>query len=469
MGGLVHFGTDGWRERVDEGFDDENVVRVADAIGRVWSAVRGGSTVYVGYDTRAGAARFARLAGEVIASHGLTVAVSDAPCPTPALSWAVSHDDAACGGVMFTASHNPEEYQGIKIRMADGGAAPKEFTDEVELAVAPDPTPSRGSVSFRDIVSPYLEALSGLVDAGAISRAGISVVHDPMYGATCSCLRKVLGRCGVPVDEIHADAGNGFHDLHPEPIEPWVDECEQRVVSSSASVGLVNDGAGERLGVVDERGRFVAPHKILSLVIGHLVENRGMRGRVVVTAPTSSIVVRQAERLGCPVNVVPVGFKWIYGQMKRGDVLIGGEESGGFGVPAHMYERDGLANALLLCELLATAGKSLGTLVDELEQAVGRMYYARRDLRIPIEIIEVLKNLLPGMNPPEVAGKVPVEVSHKDGVRLAFEDGSWVMVRASGTEPVVRVYAEAPDIPTRDALLAAACDLVRSPEAETVA
>ncbi len=462
-GSTVHFGTDGWRARIDEAFTDDNVVRVADAIGSVWEEASRGAIVYVGYDTREGAARFARLVGEVLSARGLCAFVSDVACPAPALSWAVAHDMRACGGIMLTASHNPEEYQGIKIRMPDGGAAPKEFTDEVELRMAAEPTSRRGSISFRDIVTPYLEGLAAAVDADAISRAGLKVVHDPMYGSARGCLARVLRGMGVEVHEIHADDVEGFCGLHPEPVEPWVDECEQAVLAEGAAAGLVNDGAGARFGLVDERGRLVGPHVVLSLVLGHLVRNRGMSGRVVVTASTSAMALALADLLGCQASVVPVGFKWVYAEMKRGDVLLGGEESGGIGVPAHMLERDGLLTALLLCELMAMSGKGIAQLVDELEQAVGRMCYVRRDLRMPVELIEMLKNLLPGMNPPELAGRVPVEVSHKDGLRMMFEDGSWAMIRPSGTEPLVRVYAEAGDVQSRDDILEAAVELARAP------
>ena len=462
MIGSVHFGTDGWRARLDEDFNDENVVRVADALGGVWERTNPGATVYVGYDTRADAARFARLAGEVIASHGLVVTVSERHCPAPALSWTVAHDRSACGGIMLTAAHNPSEYQGFKVRMADGGAAPKEFTDQLEMAIDSDATPRRGRVSFQDIVSPYLDDLISLVDADAISSAQLKVVHDPMYGATRGYMADALRRLGVDVVEIHAEDAADFNDLHPEPVEPWVDECEAAVVSERACIGLVNDGGGARAAAIDEKGAFIAPHKVFCLIMQHLVENRGKSGRAVVTVSSSVMAMRQAKRLGCPVTVVPVGFKWIYGEMLKGDVLLGGEESGGIGIPDHLLERDGMLANLLLCELVAKTGKTLGQLVAELEGAVGSMHYARRDLRLPVEVIETLKMMLPGMNPPEVAGMEPVEVSHKDGLRITFEDGAWLLLRPSDTEQVVRVHAEAASVEQRDALLEAGVSAARS-------
>ena len=227
------------------------------------------------------------------------------------------------------------------------------------------------------------------------------------------------------------------------------------------SAGLINDGDADRVGAVDEHGTFVSPHKIIALVAGHLVRNRGMQGRVVLNLSTSTLTKRVCRALGCRVTVRPVGFKHIYKEMCKGDVLIGGEEAGGIGIPAHMRERDGLLVNLMLCELMAQTGKTLGALVAEMEEAFGALVYGRRDLRLENEVIEMFRTMLPGLNPHEIAGETPVAVSHMDGLRLEFADESWLLLRPGGTEPVVRVYAEAPTARRRDALLEAGCDLAR--------
>ena len=461
MGAMIHFGTDGWRARLDGGFTEENVVRVADAAGRLWSRSFPGAIVYVGFDTRPGAERFARLAGMVLAGHGLVVKVSDRYVPTPALSWAVSRDMRVCGGLMITGSHNPNDYLGIKLRVADGGAGSTDFYEDLEREIDPEPTDARGPIAMADFVTPYLDELTGLVDGELIAQAGLKVVYDPMYGSARNYLPDVLRVLGVGVAQIHGRDDEGVDDIHPEPIEPWVDDCEQAVVEYGAQAGLVNDGDGDRVGAVDERGRYVSPQKIIALVLVHLVRNRGMSGRVVVNLSTSTLVRRVAKGLGCRVTVKPIGFKHIYEEMLKGDVLLGGEEAGGIGSPEHILERDGLLMNLLLCEYMAHEGKPLGVLVDELEAEYGRQYYARRDLRLESEIIEMLRTLLPGLNPPVVAGCQPVNVSHMDGLRLGFEDESWMLLRPSGTEPLVRVYAEAPTIEKRDELLDAGCDIAR--------
>ena len=461
MGAMIHFGTDGWRSRTDGDFTDENVIRVADAAGAVWAQASPGAIVYVGFDTRPGAERFAHLAAKVLAGRGLVAKVCDRYTPTPALSWTVSRDDRACGGFMVTGSHNPNDYLGIKLRVSDGGAGSADFYEEVERAIDPDPTEVRGPFSVTDFVTPYLDHLTTLVDGDAIAAARLKIVYDPLYGSARGYLPQVMRALGVEVAEIHGRLDEETDEIHPEPIEPWVDDCEQTVVSTGACAGLLNDGDGDRVGAVDERGRFISPQKIIALILGHLSVNRGMTGRVVLNLSSSVVPRHVARALDCRVSIKPIGFKHIYEEMRKVDVLLGGEEAGGIGVSSHMPERDGLLMNLLLCELMAMTEKPLGELVDMLEQSCGHYYYARRDLRLESEIIEMLRTMLPGLNPPVVAGRSPVAVSHMDGLRLEFEDESWLLLRPSGTEPLVRVYAEAATVEQRDMLLDAGSDIAR--------
>ena len=461
MGAMIHFGTDGWRARADADFTEENVVRVADAAAECWSRRAPGSTVYVGYDTRLGAEFFARVAAGVLGAHGLSVKLCDRFAPTPALSWAVAADPAACGGLMITGSHNPMGYLGIKLRVEDGTIGFADFYEEVEQLVPPDATGRRGPFELVDFCTPYLERLLTLVDMQAISDARLKVVYDPMYGAASGYFSGLLVSSGVETAEIHSAGETGWADIHPEPIEPWVDACERAVVRCEANLGLVNDGDADRVGAVDENGRFVSQQKLIGLLLGHLAVDRGMTGRVVLNLSTSVFVRRIAQRLGLRVVVKPVGFIHIYRELSKGGVLIAGEEAGGIAVPAFMPERDGLLMNLLLLELMAQTGKSLATLVAETEARFGSCFYARRDLRMPPEEIEVLRTMLPGLNPPLVAGRTASAVSHMDGLRMEFEDESWLLLRPSGTEPLVRVYAEAPTIELRDKLLDEGCAIAR--------
>lgn len=461
MGAMIHFGTDGWRARLDGDFTESNVARVADAVAKYWSRQSQGALVYIGFDTRPGAERFACLAGRVLAGYGLVVKVASRYVPTPALSWTVARDGRAVGGLMITGSHSPNDYQGIKVRVADGGVGSPEMYEELDQLIDPRPSDVRGPIERSDFLLPYFDHLYTMVDSEAIARAGLKVVYDPLYGSASGYFANLLRTMGVEVVELHGEADEDVDTSHPEPIEPWVDDCEQSVLACGACAGLVNDGDGDRVGAVDEHGRFIGSQKVISIVLGHLCLNRGMQGRAVLNISSSTLTRRVAKALGCKLSIKPVGFQHIYREMLKKDVLLGGGEAGGIGIAEHMPERDGLLTNLLLCEAMAVTGKTLGELVDLLEDKYGRYYYARRDLRLDPEVIETLRTMLPGLNPPTVAGHVPVSVSHMDGLRLEFNDESWLLLRPSGTEPVVRIYAEASSIEHRDELLDAGSDIAK--------
>lgn len=461
-GDIIRFGNDGWRARFDDGFDADSVARVADALGLLWADGAPGATVYVGYDTRHDSVELARLAAGVIASYGLVVRVSDTPCPTPAVAWACANDPAAVGSVVITASELSCEYGGLLVRGADGGPATRDFIDALERAISLTPPSGRGAFEERDLVSPYLEALLARVDRGAISSARPRVVVDAMYGAASGHLARLLTEAGCDVVEIHVEQREDFGGIHPDPRDPWADACEQAVVAHGAQLGVLLDGDGDRAGVVDERGVLLPARVLVPMVLGDLVMAHGSHGRVVTTLTCSACIDREAERLGCEVTRVPVGFSRIYRETLEADVVMGVEEYGGVCVPDHLHERDGLLVCLLAVEMLARSGKTLSSMVSELEGAIGSMSYARRDLRLESATSQAFRNVLPGLNPGALAGREPVEVSHADGLKVQFEDDSWVLVRPSRTSSVVRVYAEAATARDRDELLSAACGLVRS-------
>lgn len=461
MSAIIHFDTGGWRARLDGDFTHENVARVADAAARIWAQSVEHDCAYVAYDARPGARDFAELAARVIAARGIKVYLSAACVPLPALTWALVSDTRSCGGLMITGSHHPIEYLGVKLRMADGGTANTDFNEALEDAVEPEAPAARGSFEELDIMRPYLEHLAASVDGQLISAAHLKVVYDPLYGAGRGCMPKLLKSMGVEVREIHNVPDEERDVFHPEPVEPWVDDCEEAVVSGGAHIGLVTDGDGDRVGAVDENGKFVSADTILALLTGHLIENRGESGRVVINQTSSVLVRRFARAMGCRVTVKPVGFKHIYREIAKGDVLIAGEETGGIACPSYMPERDGLFAALLLCELMAKTGKPLGVLVEELESAFGKMRHAKKDIRLEAEEIETFRMMVPGLNPETVAGMQPTTVSHMDGLKLEFADGSWILLRPSREEPVVRIHVEAETVEKRDILLEKACDLAR--------
>ncbi len=450
----IHFGTDGWRALIGDDFTFFALRRVADASGRVISADHPGGLVIIGYDTRFQAGTFAAAAAEVLASHGLRVKVSDRYCPTPALCWNVARDEEAVAGIMLTASHNPAPYLGFKLRMEDGGASPVSFTDRVESELRDEAPTGRGAFESADLMGPYLADLATLVDADAIRAAGLKVAVDPLFGAGRGYLAGVLRDLGVEVKELHGEDNPGFGGLHPEPIPPHIDEVRELVHATGLDAAFITDGDADRIGAADRHGEFVNPHRILCLVARHLAEDKGQRGSIVKTLSTSVLVDRLGARLGVEVVTTPVGFKWIYEEMVKGGVMIGGEESGGIGIPSHVRERDGLLMALMLVEMMAQKRRGLGDLVTDLLDLTGPMEYLRVDLRMAPEAKDAFVDSIPYLAPSEVAGLAVKDIVRVDGIKFLLPDDAWLLLRPSGTEPLVRVYAEAPSMGVVDDLLA---------------
>ncbi len=466
----IHFGTDGWRAIIGEDFTPDNLNRVIDAAARVFKedAVAAGrdadhpGTLIVGHDCRQDAHAYAELAAQVAAGHGFNVLLTEDYCPTPTLCWSVAHNDDAVGGIMLTSSHNPAEYLGVKLRMADGGASPAEFTDRVEAVLPSKPTDILGPFTEVDLMTDYLAALRELVDVEAIRAANLRVVVDPLFGAGRLYLAGLLRDMGVEVCEIDNVEDPTFDGLHPEPIQPWVDRGLAKVKELGYDALFVNDGDADRIAAGDSRGNFVNPHRIITLLTQHMVE-RGETGRVVSTVTASAMLDRMCRKLGLELVSTPVGFKWIYAEMEKGGVMIGGEESGGIGLPNHVKERDGLLMALLLTECMAQSGKDLGTLVDEMLDDIGRLEFGRRGLAItPEQIARFRAEIMPSYAVDEFCGKAVTDIDRRDGVKLLLEGDAWVMMRPSGTEPLVRVYAEAATTEEVEELLNAAEQVVTS-------
>lgn len=466
----IHFGTDGWRAIIGEDFTPDNLNRVVAAAARIFKeeAVAAGrdadapGTLIVGHDCRQDAHAYAELAAQVAAGEGFNVLLTEDYCPTPTLCWSVAHNDDAVGGIMLTSSHNPAEYLGVKLRMADGGASPAEFTDRVEAVLPPEPTDILGPFQTADLMTDYLAALRELVDVEAIRGAGLRVVCDPLYGAGRHYLADLLRDMGVEVVEIHNAEDPTFAGLHPEPIQPWVDEGLAKVGELGYDALFINDGDADRIAAGDSRGNYVNAHRIITLLTKHMVD-RGETGRVVSTVTASAMLDRMCRKLGLELVSTPVGFKWIYGEMEKGGVMIGGEESGGIGLPDHVKERDGLLMALLLTECMAQSGKDLGTIVDEMLADIGRLEFARRGLSITDEQMARFRaETVPTYTADEIAGKRVLDVDRRDGVKLLLEGDAWVMMRPSGTEPLVRIYAEAATTDEVNELLDAAETVVTS-------
>lgn len=457
--GEITFGTDGWRGVIAEGFTFANVARVGVAVAeylrdprrkglppyRAWGVPHRppAAGVLVGYDTRFLSPQFAaRLAG-ALAEAGVPAQVTDAPVPTPALSAAVVDQGLACG-LMITASHNPPQWSGVKLKPEYGGSATAELTALVEAHLPADPPPPADvAVEAVSVREGYLARLRKAVNLRDLSRAPLYVVVDAMYGSAQGYLPQLLGEARIPHLAIRSTVDPLFGGRKPEPLPENVVPLKAVIRSLRArgriAVGLVTDGDGDRAAAMDERGEFLDTHRTAALLLWHLARHRGLQGRVLKSFALTDMIGKLADHLGVPWREIPVGFKWAVEDLVRGEAGFAGEESGGYGYAWHLPERDGVLSNLLLLELVAATGRSLGQLVEELFALVGPHHYARRDLELPTRL-EVVEKLT--ASPPErLGGQRVVKVETLDGLKLRLERG-WILFRASGTEPILRLYCE---------------------------
>ena len=462
----IEFGTDGWRARIGEGFIFENVERVAAAVAdyvrEEGDHKRG---LLVGYDTRFLSPEAAELAADVVAAHGVPVTLADRPTPTPAISYAVLTRQAA-GALMVTASHNPYRWNGIKFKAPYGGSALPSIIKRIELHLE---RPSsrralRESRESADLVTPYLEHLWSSIDLKAIHASGRRFVIDPMFGAGRGLIARLFAGAGIPHLEIHGEHNPLFPGINPEPIEPHVADLEQAVTQGGYDAGFATDGDADRVGAVDRDGSFIDSHKIFSILLLHLAEDLKLTGGVVKTFSTTRMIDHLAAKFGLPLTVTPIGFKYICELMLEGDVLIGGEESGGIAIKGHPPERDGILNSLLLAEVMARRNRTLGELVHELEEEFGPHVYNRIDLEIGRPAILRLLSRLRHHRFNQFAGRRISSVESLDGCKLLFGSSAWLLVRPSGTENLLRLYAEAPTREEVDQLLGAMVTLAREEE-----
>jgi phosphomannomutase len=456
----IKFGTDGWRGVIAQDFTFANVQRVAEAIAQ-YVCVEGDPAkgLVVGYDTRFLSAEFARLASEAVAAAGIPVTLAGNATPTPAVSYAVVARQTA-GAIILTASHNPYRWNGVKFKAPYGGSAAPSIMRRIEFHLhrldrtGTHPRKRRSaSIQTVDLVSPYLERLKGLVHLDRIRSSGRRFVIDPMYGAARGCLARLFDEAGISYREIHAEHNPLFPGMNPEPIEPHIEQLRQAVLEGGFDAGFATDGDGDRVGAVDRNGAFVDSHRIFSILLKHLAEDLGLRGEVVKTFSTTEMVTKLARKYALPLHVTPIGFKYICELMLTRDVLIGGEESGGIGIKGHLPERDGVLNSLLLAEVMADCGRTLGELVQELTQEFGPHFYGRVDLEIDKDVAQRIVDLVGQKKINRIAGLKVTSVDSLDGAKLRFGNSAWLLVRASGTENVLRLYAEAPSAEQVKALL----------------
>jgi len=487
----IRFGTDGWRAVISDEFTFANLRHVARAIADYVLETKGNLTapIIVGFDTRFLSDRYALELSRVLAGQGLTVYLSKSDCPTPALAYAIRHL-GALGGVIITASHNPPRYNGVKFKGHHSGPAMPNETRRIEEILERNlastgvdldvrtsvPTAEgcalsaldqeyQGIVRF-DPMPAYLAHLRTLVDLGAIHASGLRVLVDPMYGAGRGYMATFLREAGCEVTELHSEMNPGFGGIHPEPIERNLGDLmaamrrRGRSLKCSYDIGLATDGDADRIGAVDAQGKFVDPHRIFALILRHLVEERQGRGAVVKTVSTTQLLNKLSQHYNLPLHETPVGFNHICALMLKEDVLMGGEESGGMTIKGHVLDGDGILMGLLLVELLAYQHRPLDELITGLMQEFGEFYYGRNDVHVRAFDKQELTRKLTEQVPNRILQHRVVHINDSDGVKYLLDDDSWLLIRPSGTEPLLRIYAEARKHEEVQQLLEAGASLV---------
>jgi len=468
----IKFGTDGWRGVIAEDFTFANVRVCAQSVARFLKArglaARG---LVVGFDTRFASDEFAAAVAEVVAANSIKVYLCDRPAPTPVVTYAILTKGAG-GAVVITASHNPAPWNGFKYRPEYAGSAPPEVIEELEaplseiLATGTPPglplagAEAQGLVERFDPRPLYLEQIGKMVDLNVIRSAGLRVVVDSMYGAGLGYQRDLLASGGTQVIELHGERNPLFPGISsPEPIARNLEGLSETVRREGAAIGIATDGDADRLGVVDENGRFLNQLQVFGLLTYYLLEVRGLRGPLVKSITTTQMVTRLGEMYGVPVHETPVGFKFLGPKMMEVDALVAGEESGGYAFRGHLPERDGLLSGLLFLDLMVRRGKKPSALLEELFEKVGPHYYERVDIHLRPEEREEIWQRVSESRPERLAGLEVLGHDSRDGFRFQLQDGGWLLLRFSGTEPLMRIYTEVRDASLVKRLLKAGREL----------
>jgi alpha-D-glucose phosphate-specific phosphoglucomutase len=454
----IKFGTDGWRAIIAEDFTFANVRAVARSVALYLKeeglTQRG---LVVGYDTRFASEDFAAAVAEVIAASGIHVYLCDRPAPTPVVGYAILNRKAA-GSVVITASHNPSQWSGFKFRPEYGGSAPPEVLAQIEahipkIVASGDveglplaEAKARGLVETFDPRPPYRQQVAKLVDLEFLRAAGLRAVVDSMHGAAAGYIQEQLSGDKTQVWELRAARNPMFPGMHnPEPIARNLAPLTQAVRRRKADVGLATDGDGDRLGVVDERGQFLNQHQVFALLAYYLLEVRGQRGPLVKSLTTTRMIQSLGKLYNVPVFETPVGFKFLGPKMIAEDAIVAGEESGGYAFRGHLPERDGVVSALYFLDLMARRGRRPSELLSELYQKVGPHFYDRIDIQLAPEQAPAMRERLARARPDRIAGLAVTGTDTTDGFRFHLKDGAWLLIRFSGTEPLMRIYTEVQD------------------------
>ncbi len=465
--GVVKFGTDGWRGIIADDFTFENVRVASSAIAhyvlKQEDATKG---VCIGYDTRFGSKSFAKVVAEVLAGAGIPVQLANGITPTPALSYAVRERGAA-GGVMITSSHNPAEWNGVKYKASYGGSGKPSIISAIEgyldQPLTKAATPAR--IEEVDFNPDYIAAITNFVDLAAIKASGQKFLIDCMYGAGRGVIAGIFTRADIPFVEIRSEINPSFPGINPEPILPHIKASQLAVVAEKCAAGFITDGDADRIGAVDEHGNVVDAHKIFSILLKWLLDRKGWPGDVTRAFNTTKMLDRISAKYGRTLHEHGIGFKYVCDLMLEKDILIGGEESGGVGISKHLPERDGLLNSLLLANVMADENKTLGELVAALQEEFGEHQYDRIDMHITEELKQsAIARAKAGVS--DIAGMKVLRMETLDGIKFFLENPAcsgrknaaetWLLLRASGTEPLLRVYCESCSVESVAQVLAAA-------------
>ena len=450
---VVKFGTDGWRGIIADDFTYANVRVAAAAIAHyVLEQEDSSAGVCIGWDTRFASRSFAGVVAKVLSEAGIPVVISATETPTPALSFEVRRRKAA-GGVMITSSHNPAEWNGVKYKASYGGSGKPSIMAAIESYLGkPLPTAEKpASIEVADFSDPYIDALAAFVDLKKIKQSGYRFLIDCMYGSGRGVVSKIFARTGIPCVEIRGEINPSFPGINPEPILPHIAETQRVVVAEKCDAGLITDGDADRIGAVDEHGNVVDAHKIFAILLNWLLERKQWPGDVTRAFNTTKMLDRICAKYGRRLHEHGIGFKYVCDLMLEHDILIGGEESGGVGISRHLPERDGLLNSLLLANVMADEGKTLGQLVASLQVEFGEHQYGRVDMHIAEQLkLSAITRAKAGLD--ELAGMKVLRVETLDGIKFFLENPdcaskpnaaeTWLLLRASGTEPLLRVYCE---------------------------
>jgi phosphoglucomutase len=442
----IRFGTSGWRAIIADEFTYKNVGLVSEAIcgylKNSFDAER--RTIIVGHDSRFMGEKFAKAASEIAKQKGFRVLLCENPTPTPTISHAI-RSEKAVGGINFTASHNPPEYQGIKFSTADGAPALPEITKQIEEIIEKTPNvedESGGTIEKFDARVGYLDDLKTKIRFDQIAKAKGKYAFDALWGTGRGYLDKILRDNGLEVETIHDWRDVTFGGRSPEPGESHLEELVETVKTKGLTLGLATDGDGDRFGVVDGNGKFIEPNQLIAVLTDYLAESRGWTEGVARSVATSHLIDRVAENRGLKLYETPVGFKFIGELINKDKIILGGEESAGLSIKGHYPEKDGILACLLAAEAVAVRGKSLTEQLEELYSRVGKLESGKIGVKLTEEIAKNLKEKL-AQEPSEIGGKKIDNINRMDGVKFIFADKSWMLMRPSGTEPLVRIYAEA--------------------------